>query len=337
MATLPQIASKKKRKSTNEASAATKRKLTLVVELLTQRRVRFSSYQKMFGKGLRTFQRDLQQIEKIGETSGFKLGGVKDGEIVELIALDGKTKKLNGDSKRLERILVTMAQALGEPIVRELGSRASDAAESDDFFTFAGPKLIEGTTVADICATLREACSSPTGRAAVRFRFRSASKGTVSEREVEPYGVLGRSGKFYLIGYDRGRKAWRFFAIHRFTSKPVKAGTCVKERVVPETYRSGDVIGFIKKDNKQLDITVELAANVAPSVTSQEWQASQRVETLADGRAQITFSVSDIDEVVRWALGFGAAARVIAPPEAVERARVISTEIAGSYRGATTG
>jgi predicted DNA-binding transcriptional regulator YafY len=106
---------------------------------------------------------------------------------------------------------------------------------------------------------------------------------------------------------------------------------------VPETYRSGDVIGFIKKDNKQLDITVELAAKVAPSVTSQEWQAKQRVEKLADGRAQITFSVSDIDEVVRWALGFGAAARVIAPPEAVERAREISTEIAGSYRGATTG
>jgi len=337
MTTLPEIASKKKRKSTNEASAATKRKLTLVVELLTQRRVRFSSYQKMFGKGLRTFQRDLQQIEKIGETSGFKLGGVKDGEVVELIALDGKTRKLNSDSKRLERILVTMAQALGEPIIRELGSRASDTAERDDFFSFAGPKLIEGTTVADICATLREACSSPTGRAAVRFRFTSASKGTVSEREVEPYGVLGRSGKFYLIGYDRGRKAWRFFALHRFESKPVKAGTCTTERIVPETYRSGDVIGFIKKGNKQLDITVELAANVAPSVTSQEWQASQRVEKLADGRAQITFSVSDIDEVVRWSLGFGADARVIAPAEAVDRARELSNKIAGSYRSATTG
>ena len=173
----PAFASKKKRKSTNEASAATKRKLTLVVELLTQRRVRFSSYQKMFDKGLRTFQRDLQQIEKIGEKSGFKLGGVKDWRSCRAHRYRWQNEKLNSDSKRLERILVTIAQALGEPIIRELGSRASDAAERDDFFSFAGPRLIEGTTVADICATLREACSSPMGRAAVRFRFTSASKG----------------------------------------------------------------------------------------------------------------------------------------------------------------
>jgi predicted DNA-binding transcriptional regulator YafY len=336
MATPPAFAAKKKRKSTNEASEATKRKLALVVELLTQRRVRFSSYHTKFGKGLRTFQRDLQQIEKIGETSGFKLGGVKDGEVVELVALDGRTKNLNNDSKRLERILATMAEALGEPIVRELGSRASASAERDDFFSFAAPKLIEGTAVADICATLREACMSPTGRAAVRFRFAGAGKEGVSEREVEPYGVLGRSGKFYLIGYDRGRRGWRIFAIHRFASKPVKAGTCTTTRIVPETYLSGDVIGFIK-GTKRLDITLELAANVAPSVTCQQWQADQRVEKLADGRAQITFAASDIDEVVRWALGFGVDARVIAPPEAVERARAIAAEILGSYRSATPG
>jgi predicted DNA-binding transcriptional regulator YafY len=336
MATLPKFASKTKRKSTNDATASTKRKLMLVVELLTQRRVRFSSYHAKFGTTFRTFQRDLQQLEEIGKTSGFKLGGVKDGELVELVALDGRTKNLNSDSKRLERMLVTMAQALGEPLVRELGSRAADTAERDDFFSFAGPKLVEGTMVADYCATLREACSSPSGRAAVRFRFPDASKDTVREREVEPYGVLGRSGRFYLVGYDRGSRNWRIFAIHRFASKPVRAGSCTTSRIVPESYLSEDVIGFIK-GKKPLDVTVELTAKVAASATCQQWQAGQRIEELADGRAQVTFAVSDIDEVVRWALGFGADARVIAPTEAVDRAREIAAEIARSYRGATTG
>jgi predicted DNA-binding transcriptional regulator YafY len=51
----------------------------------------------------------------------------------------------------------------------------------------------------------------------------------------------------------------------------------------------------------------------------------------------MTFAVSDIDEVVRWSLGFGADARVIAPSEAVGRANAIVAEIAQSYRSATTG
>ena len=336
MAALPTFKTATKRKSTNEATEPTKRKLMLVVELLTQRRVRFSSYQAKFGLGFRSFQRDLQQLEQIGKTSGFTFSGVKDGELVELVALDGRTASLNRDAKRLERMLVTMAQALGEPIIRELGSRAADTAERDDFFSFAGPNLIEGTAVADICATLREAYSSPAGRAAVRFRFPDAGKKTVSEREVEPYGVLVRSGTFYLIGYDRGRKSWRKFAIDRFASKPVKAGTCTSTRIVPEHFRSEDVLGFMKGE-KAIDVTVELTAKVAASATCRRWQADQRVEKLADGRAQMTFAVSDIDEVVRWSLGFGVDARVIAPPEAVVRANAIVAEISQSYRGAPTG
>ena len=51
MAKLPAFETAKKRKSTNEATASTKRKIMLVVELLTQRRVRFSLYHEKFGLG----------------------------------------------------------------------------------------------------------------------------------------------------------------------------------------------------------------------------------------------------------------------------------------------
>jgi predicted DNA-binding transcriptional regulator YafY len=45
----------------------------------------------------------------------------------------------------------------------------------------------------------------------------------------------------------------------------------------------------------------------------------------------MTFTVSDADEIVRWALGFGADARVVAPPSAVDRARSTIAEIAAFY------
>jgi predicted DNA-binding transcriptional regulator YafY len=312
----------------------------MVVELLTQHRIRYSAYHERFDKDFRSFQRDLQQLRKIGATHGFAVTTIRDGEFVELIALDGKTQSLNRDAKRVERLLATMAQALGEPIIRELGSQATASAERDDFFSFLTPQLVEGAAVADICATLREACTSPAGRAAVRFRYPERGKSTMREREVEPYGVTVRSGAFYLVGYDRGSRAWRTFALDRFGSKPVRAGTCGAVRIVPAEYASNDVIGFIKGTGRRIDVTIELSARVAPSATARRWQAEQRVEHLNDGRAQITFAVSDIDEVLRWALGFGADARVIAPAEAVDRARAVSGEIAALYpittdRGAT--
>jgi len=230
-----------------------------------------------------------------------------------------------------------MAEALGEPIIRELGSQAPGAAERDDFFNFATPGLVEGDAVADICASLREAQCSPAGRAAVRFRYPERGTGNMLEREVEPYGVTIRSGTFYLLGYDRTRRGWRTFAIDRFGSKPVKAGTCGTTRTVPPEYASNDVLGFFKSAARQTDVTVELAPCVAASATARRWQAAQRVEKLEDGRAQMTFAVSDVDEVVRWSLGFGADARIVAPAEAVERARQITTQIMARYATATTG
>ena len=122
------------------------------------------------------------------------------------------------------------------------------------------------------------------------------------------------------------------FAVDRFRSKPLKAGTCTNSRTLPAEYASDDVIGFMKGPGQRTDVTVELSANVAASATARAWQTGQRIEKLAGGRARMTFSVADVGEVVRWALGFGADACVIAPPTAVDNARATVAEISAAYR-----
>lgn len=91
------------------------------------------------------------------------------------------------------------------------------------------------------------------------------------------------------------------------------------------------MIGFIKGTGKRVDVTVELSPRVAATATARRWQSEQRIERLDDGRARMSFLVSDIGEVVRWTLGFGADARVIAPPEAVLRAREVIDAITMLY------
>jgi predicted DNA-binding transcriptional regulator YafY len=58
---------------------------------------------------------------------------------------------------------------------------------------------------------------------------------------------------------------------------------------------------------------VEFDAGAAAFVRSRTWHASQAIEALPDGRLRMTLQVS-IDSALRsWVLGFGSAARVIAP------------------------
>ncbi len=327
----PIFNSKKTRKSSNEATESAVRKVGMIVELLCQRRIRFSSYAARYERDYRSFQRDLQQLRKIGVHAGFEISNIKENELVELVAIDGKARNLHRDAERVERLTTTIARSLGEPIVRELAADAQSKGDGDEFFAIASPQLIEGNAVADICATLREAQSSPTGRAAVRFRYPGHGGTAEREREVEPYRLAIRSGAFYLIGYDRDSRGWRTFALDRFRSKPTKAGTCTTARSLPSEYASDDVIGFIKGTGTRIDVTVELSARVAATATARRWQAEQRSERFDDGRAHMTFVVSDVGEVVRWALGFGADARVIAPPEAVAQAREVVGAIARSY------
>ncbi|WP_159825721.1 helix-turn-helix transcriptional regulator [Arthrobacter sp. 9AX] len=52
----------------------------------------------------------------------------------------------------------------------------------------------------------------------VSFTYLAGSTGSEEQRTVEPWGLGSRFGHWYLMGYDRARKAPRHFRLSRFTS-----------------------------------------------------------------------------------------------------------------------
>lgn len=56
------------------------------------------------------------------------------------------------------------------------------------------------------------------GQHPVSFGYRAASTGKDERRTVEPWGLGSRFGQWYLVGYDRGRNAKRFFRLSRMTT-----------------------------------------------------------------------------------------------------------------------
>jgi predicted DNA-binding transcriptional regulator YafY len=78
---------------------------------------------------------------------------------------------------------------------------------------------------------------------------------------------------------------------------------------------------MLQRGGTTTEVTVRLSPVIAISTISRRWQQQQQVERRRDGTCDITFTVNDVEEVVRWSLGFGREAEVIAPPRAVAIAR----------------
>jgi predicted DNA-binding transcriptional regulator YafY len=326
-----------KAKSTlgNEASAAVSRKLWLLVELIRRRNMTYAEYARIHERDRRTFQRDLQQLRALGETSGFKISGIKEGERVDLISFEPRLGQVNDEQQQLIALVQTIVATLGQPIARKLKPLVGPAGapQAEEFYRFAMPKLLDESRAAEIARILERAWSN--GPARVRFRYMDSASASVVERTVEPYRLLLRSGVFYLVGYDCGKRGWRMFALDRFDSRPVPCGSALKRREVPPEYDGSDTLGFIKRDGAMQSVTVELSPLIATSAISRSWQKGQRVQRHSDGSASITFEVSDAAEIVRWALGFGAQACVVAPPAAVQLARETIEQIAVRYAAAS--
>ncbi|MGZ3507621.1 MAG: helix-turn-helix transcriptional regulator [Vulcanimicrobiaceae bacterium] len=313
-----------KPRTSGEPSGATERKIRILLELIRNKHVRMSRLMNDYDMSERSLLRDFQELRKIGERAGFTLSEKSENDRIRLATFESRPSSLDEGSRALYALIRSAARALGKPVETELATLGTEAPEDrSGFMHFAMPTLVDGTRVADVFKTLESAW-----RASARIRFRY-NRGP--ERVVEPYSVLLRSGRYYLLGRDTGAKddGWRYFALDGIGTPIARAGTFTR-KPIPERYQADDVIGWIKGKGAQR-VTVEFSKALAPSATSRSWQRDQIVEHRRDGTASITFEVSDIDEIIRWALGFGADARITAPPEAVDRMTATLAQISNNY------
>ncbi|RKS67911.1 proteasome accessory factor B [Motilibacter peucedani] len=56
-------------------------------------------------------------------------------------------------------------------------------------------------------------------RRPVRFDYRSSRAGASATRAVEPWGVVSRAGRWYLVGFDRDRQDTRVFRLSRIAGQ----------------------------------------------------------------------------------------------------------------------
>jgi predicted DNA-binding transcriptional regulator YafY len=167
----------------------------------------------------------------------------------------------------------------------------------------------------------------------VRFKYRD-KEGRSSTRTVDPYGFIINAGRVYCVAYDHTRSDKRTFAVDNIAAPLVLAKTFVRPNSFNvEEYAAASISGVLHND-ETTEVRVRFAPRVAKAATAAQIVADRRVSKRRDGSVEIVYRVADVDELVRWVLGWGAQAEIAAPKSARSRIASLAAEIGAKYAGA---
>lgn len=312
----------RKKKSPAGPKESLERALWIVMRLFDFGYVDYAAFSDRFGANRRTFQRDLKAIRSASHER-LSVSQIKNGRAVLQGAAPRLTPLPTGRARSKTAALERIAAELGGPLSDEL--REDHARADDGFLDVREPKPAAPDCISEVFAKLRDAAAGP---AIVEFRYRKPEGS--EQRRAEPYHVCVRSGRYYLTAYDLQKRGWRYFALDRIDLRGFrKAGTFTK-RPIPPSRMAERAVGWISGP-RELAVTIALSPVIADAVCSQLLQPEQIVRRNADGSAQITLTFADAGEAARWSLRYAPEALVLAPPEAVERARETISAAADRY------
>jgi predicted DNA-binding transcriptional regulator YafY len=164
----------------------------------------------------------------------------------------------------------------------------------------------------------------------VRFSYRD-KEGKRSTRTVDPYGFIVNAGRIYCVAYDHKRRGKRTFAVDSITHPAMLARSFVRPHDFNvEEYAAASISGVLHAD-QTTEVKVRFTSRVAKAAAAARVVAERNVEEQPDGTVEIAYHVADVDELVRWILGWGNQAEILAPPSARHRIAELSNEIARKY------
>ena len=165
-------------------------------------------------------------------------------------------------------------------------------------------------------------------RRCMRIDYDTGGLGEVTQRVIEPLGVVFYARRWHLVAWCRLREDMRDFRLDRLRDWEVLA----------ETFSGHDdfsLMEFIDHDIDEellIPVVFECACwaidSVLPDMPAKLISRSEPV----DGRVRIEAGAYSLEWLTTWLLGMGSAGEALAPPELREKVAAAALEIAERHR-----
>jgi len=151
-------------------------------------------------------------------------------------------------------------------------------------------------------------------RRPVTFSYRAAGRSEPQRRELEPWGVVNRKGRWYVAGRDRAREATRVFRLNRIAG-PVKFCGPPGSVTVPDGADVREVVS--NWDSVPRDHTALLKVRAGAGVGLRQHAVRVRADDSGEtgGWDLVTTRFADAGSFAGYIAGFGQDAVVLDPPD----------------------
>jgi proteasome accessory factor B len=150
---------------------------------------------------------------------------------------------------------------------------------------------------------------------AVRIHYNSLTEEEKICTRLQPYRLLFSRRSWYVIGRSSLHSAVRTFNVGRILGLEilddhfeVPRGFCVERYL-------GNAWHLIPEPGPDHDVRIRFARKVAHNVAEVAWHRTQRMEFQPDGSLDYRVTVSGLNEIAWWILGYGDQAEVLEPTE----------------------
>lgn len=161
----------------------------------------------------------------------------------------------------------------------------------------------------------------------VLIAHRARGGQTITERVLDPYGMVFQGGRWYVAGLDHLRRRVRTFRVDRVVS--------VRETGQPSTRPADfDAVAHVQQSIAEVPYTWSVEAVLAVSPADARRLVSPALGKLTergDG-VMLRFGTDDLDWATRYLVGLGCQFRIVGPAELVPVVRHLAEELL-----ATTG
>lgn len=146
----------------------------------------------------------------------------------------------------------------------------------------------------------------------LRMTYFTMYRNEESERLVDPYRLVSRDGRGYLIAWCHRRRDVLVFRLDRI--RALEPTPTFYE--LPADFDIEDFLGSMFgmfRDKEAFQVKVRFSPWVARFIREDRWHASQQMTDLPDGSLQVDLEVMGLVDVRRWVLSFGSDAEVLEP------------------------
>lgn len=148
----------------------------------------------------------------------------------------------------------------------------------------------------------------------IRTVYHSQARNTTTEREIDPYYLIPRDQRFYLIGYCHLKQDIRTFRISRFQQVEATGSTFDKSEFNIKLYLKNT--WSIDRGSKNIRFKVRFSPDVARYIREEELFVHPRMSDQKEGSLLFEVTVNNAKEFMKWILQYGPEAEILEPASA---------------------